>query len=154
MTAVLDGDELYEFTGGRAPTLEELRASYARQVVGRSPDHRQEWRNWIIRRKDNGDAVGYVQATIVDEGARAEIAWVVGLKWQGQGFASEAAQALVAWLDARGVTTIQAHIHPDHAVSAAVARRAGMLPTGRFDDGEQLWRRRRPGSQPGGAQDH
>ena len=66
---------------------------------------------------------------------------MVGLNWQRQGFASEAVRALVAWLDARGVTAIRAHIHPDHAASAAVARRAGLAPTAQIHDGEQLWRR-------------
>src|SRR5262249_56501868 len=114
---------------------------YARLGAGRSPDGREEWRNWIIRREPGRAAVGYVQATIVDGGTRAEIAWVVGLSWQRQGFAAEAVQALVAWLDARGVTVIQAHIHPDHAASAGVARRAGLVPPGPAADGEARWRR-------------
>lgn len=143
MVAVLAGDALYVFTGGSPPSLTELRARYTRLAAGRSPDGREEWRNWIIRREPDRAAVGYVQATVVDEGTRAEIAWVVGLAWQRQGFAAEAARALVAWLDARGVTTIQAHIHPDHRASAAVARRAGLLPTDHFDNGEQLWQRGR-----------
>lgn len=136
MVDVLGGD-LYAFIGGSAPTLEELRARYARQVAGGPPG--QEWRNWIVRVE--GQAIGYVQATITHEGRRAEIAWVVGERWQGHGYASEAARALVDWLDERGVSTVEAHIHPDHAASAAVARRAGLAPTGRFDDGERLWRR-------------
>jgi RimJ/RimL family protein N-acetyltransferase len=144
MTGVLSGDELYKFTGGRPPEFDELRAAYARQVVGHSPDGRQEWRNWIIRRHSDRAAVGYVQATIVDGGKRSEIAWVVGLEWQGRGYAVESARALAAWLEARGVVVIQAHIHPDHAASAAVARQAGLLPTDLFDDGEQLWRRDSP----------
>jgi RimJ/RimL family protein N-acetyltransferase len=73
--------------------------------------------------------------------ARAEIAWVVGRAWQGQGYATEAAAALVGWLDARGVRIVQAHIHPGHAASAAVASHAGLLPTGQLQDGEQLWRK-------------
>jgi RimJ/RimL family protein N-acetyltransferase len=143
MVGVLSGTALYTFTGGSPPGLVELRARYAALATGRSPDGREEWRNWILRREPDRAAVGYVQATIVDGGTRAEIAWVVGLNWQRQGFAAEAARALVAWLDARGVTVIQAHIHPDHAASAAVARRAGLVPMGRsdFDDGEQLWLR-------------
>ena len=143
MVGVLSGPALYTFTGGSPPSLGELRARYARLATGRSPDGREEWRNWILRREPDRAAVGYVQATIVDGGTRAEIAWVVGLNWQRQGFAAEAAGALIAWLDARGVTVIQAHIHPDHAASAAVARRAGLVSTGRsgFDDGEQLWLR-------------
>ena len=139
MVGVLSGAALYTFTGGSPPGLGELRARYARLATGRSPDGREEWRNWIMRRESDLAAVGYVQATIADGGARAEIAWVVGLSWQRQGFAAEAVQALVAWLDGRGVTAIQAHIHPDHVASAAVARRAGLAPTDQTDDGEQLW---------------
>ena len=92
-----------------------------------------------------GQAVGYVQATVVDGGRQAEIAWVIGVDWQGRGYATEAARALVAWLDSRGVTTIRAHIHPGHAASAAVARRAGLAPTGHVGEGEQLWQRDQPG---------
>jgi len=148
MVGVLSGDALYTFTGGSPPSLGELRARYAQLAAGRSPDGREEWRNWILRREPGRTAVGYVQATVVDGGTRAEIAWVVGLSWQRQGFAAEAAQALVAWLDERGVTIIQAYIHPDHAASAAVARRAGLVPTGRSDYGEHLWLRTRPGRDP------
>jgi RimJ/RimL family protein N-acetyltransferase len=163
MTGVLGGERLYAFTGGHPPTPDELRARYARQVAGRSADGREEWRNWIIRRAADGQAVGFVQATITARAAQpggapaggapaaggtgeeiAEVAWVIGLAWQGNGYAAEAARALVTWLDARGVATIQAHIHPDHGASAAVARGAGLLPTGQVDDGEQLWRRPRP----------
>ena len=143
MVGVLSAGALYTFTGGEPPGLDELRARYTRQVAGRSPDGSQEWHNWIIRREPGGQAVGYVQATVVDGGRQAEIAWVVGVDWQGQGYAAEAARALVAWLDSRGVTIIKAHIHPDHASSAAVARRAGLAPTAHFDDGEQLWQRDR-----------
>ena len=141
MVGVLSGAALYTFTGGSPPSLAELRARYAGLAAGRSLDGREEWRNWVIRREPDQTAVGYVQATIVDGGTRAEIAWVVGLSWQRQGFATEAARALTAWLDARGVTVIQARIHPDHAPSAGVARRAGLVPTGRSEDGEQLWLR-------------
>lgn len=143
MAGVLGGEQLYAFTGGHPPTAGELRARYARQVAGRSADGREEWRNWIIRRAADGQAVGFVQATIAERAGEeiAEIAWVVGLAWQGNGYAGEAARALVAWLDARGVAAIQAHIHPDHAASAAVARAAGLRPAGQVEDGEQVWRR-------------
>ena len=143
MVGVLSGAALYTFTGGSPPGLDELRARYSGLAAGRSPDGDEEWRNWILRREPDRTAVGCVQATVVDGGTRAEIAWVVGLSWQRQGFAAEAARALTAWLDARGVTAIQARIHPDHAASAGVARRAGLAPTGQTDDGEQLWLRAR-----------
>ena len=147
MVDVLSGEALYAYTGGAPPSLDDLRARYAGQVAGRSPDGREEWRNWILRHQPGGQAVGYVQATITDEARRAEIAWVVGLRWQGRGYATEAAQALIGWLDARGIQVIQARIHPEHAASAAVARRAGLRPSGVLEDGEQLWRRDRPAAR-------
>jgi RimJ/RimL family protein N-acetyltransferase len=152
MVNVLSAPELYEFTGGVPPTEGELRDRYARQAAGRSPDGSEEWRNWIIRARPGGPAMGYVQATITQAGTLAEIAWVVGLPWQGRGYASEAARALVGWLDRRGVRMITARIHPDHSASAAVARRAGLRPTPLIRDGERVWRRGLPspaGPSPG-----
>ena len=143
MVHVLSGAALYAITGGSPPGLDELRARYARQAAGRSPGGQEEWHNWILRREPGGEAIGYVQATIVEDGRRAEIAWVVGLRWQGQGYATEAARALIGWLDARGAVVIQAHIHPEHAASAAVAQRAGLRPSGVVTNGEQLWLRDR-----------
>lgn len=142
MVEVLGDESLYAFIGGEPPALEQLRARYGRLVVGGSADGGEEWHNWIARLRPHGRAVGTVQATVVDRGSRADIAWVIGLPWQGLGFASEAAQALVGWLDARGVATITAHVHPNHRASARVAARAGLSPTGEIDDGERVWRRR------------
>jgi RimJ/RimL family protein N-acetyltransferase len=82
-----------------------------------------------------------VQATVVDDGRTADVAWVVGAPFQGRGYAVEAAAGMVAWLRERGVAEVRAHIHPEHAASARVAERIGLLPTGdRDDDGEQIWR--------------
>jgi RimJ/RimL family protein N-acetyltransferase len=141
MVSVLGDQRLYAFIGGQPPTLDELRDRYGRLVVGRSADGTQEWHNWILRLRSHREAVGTVQATIVDEGRCAEIAWVIGVPWQGNGLASEATQALVAWLEERGVKTITAHVHPEHHASAAVASRAGLSPTDEFEDGERVWRR-------------
>jgi RimJ/RimL family protein N-acetyltransferase len=140
MVAVLGDERLHAFTGGRPPNLAELRARYARLVAGRSPDGTEQWRNWIVRLRD-GRAVGTVQATITAGGRAAEVAWVIAVAWQGQGLAAEAAGGLVAWLEAGGVQTITAHVHPDHHASAAVAARAGLAATGELRDGERVWRR-------------
>lgn len=70
----------------------------------------------------------------------AWVAWVIGAAWQGRGYASESATALVDWLRGQGVTTINAAIHPAHLASAAVARRAGLVLTSAEVDGEQVWR--------------
>jgi RimJ/RimL family protein N-acetyltransferase len=72
---------------------------YAR-LVARSPDPDKVWLNWIVRRRSDAQAMGTVQATLTmrDCESTANVAWVIGVDWQGQGFASEAARALVGWL--------------------------------------------------------
>jgi RimJ/RimL family protein N-acetyltransferase len=141
MVGVLADPRLYRFTGGVPPSRDELLARYERQSAGHSADGTEEWHNWIVRWRPAGEAIGFVQATIVDPRGPADIAWLIGVPWQGRGFASEAARALVAWLERSGVSLITAHIHPDHRASAAVAARAGLEPTDRIDDGERVWQR-------------
>jgi RimJ/RimL family protein N-acetyltransferase len=142
MAGVLADPRLHEFTGGRPDSPAELRERYRRWVAGPG-EGGTAWLNWIVRTRAGGAAVGTVQATLrtAPDGTRgADIAWVIGVPWQGRGYASEAASALVEWLQARGVRRISASIHPDHSASAAVARRAGLEPTGELHDGEVVWR--------------
>ena len=142
MSVVLADPRLHEFIGGRPDSLSELRERYRRWVAGPG-DGRTEWLNWIVRRRADGAAVGTVQATLetsADGRRSATVAWVTGVPWQGRGYASEAARALVDWLRARGVERISANIHPGHQASAAVARRAGLHPTVERTDGETVWR--------------
>ena len=139
MVAVLAGPELYAFTGGAPPTHSELRARYERWQAG-SPDPAVSWCNWAIVLRRAGCLTGTVQATISPRGGpAAEIAWVVGTRWQGQGIATEAARALVAWLGQQSVATVVAHIHPDHHASAAVATAAGLAATAESVTGETRW---------------
>jgi len=136
---VLDDERLHEFTGGRPATLAELRTHYTRLLVG-SPKTDEVWFNWIVRRRSDSQPVGTVQATLRDGRRSALLAWVIGVEWQRQGFASEAALGLVQWLRAAGVSDFAAHVHPEHAASEAVARNVGLEPTDWEIGGERVWR--------------
>ncbi|MEV8373055.1 GNAT family N-acetyltransferase [Kribbella sp. NPDC056861] len=136
MAEVLADPALYTFTGGEPPTVESLVERYRRQVAGPGREG-ESWLNWVISVTQYDTLAGYVQATVI--GDEAEIAWVVGTSWQGQGFAKEAAIALVGWLDAHGAQRITATIHPDHTASAGVAAAAGLSKTDQLVDGEILW---------------
>lgn len=160
MVPVLAHPALYEFIGGRAPTVEELTHRYLLQSTGpgnrsrandgRTPnpepmDEPEIWLNWIIRSRNTAMAAGFVQATVrgggkTDSETTAELAWVVGRKHQGRGYATEAAQAMVSALTRCGVARFAASIHPGNGASAVVAARLGLLRTGIRDaEGEDLW---------------
>lgn len=138
MAAVLADPALHTFIGGSPHSPEALRMRYERLVAG-SPDPAVSWCNWVLGRRADARLVGTVQATVT--GPVAEIAWVIGVRWQGRGYASEAARALVALLGRRpSLHTVLAHIHPEHPASESVARAAGLAPTDEEQDGERRWR--------------
>lgn len=141
MVAVLDDERLHEFTGGRPATLPELRDRYTQLEAG-SPYPDELWLNWIARLRRELNAIGIVQATVRARECqrKAYVAWVIGTAWQNQGFASEAAGALVAWLRGWGIRDIRAHIHPAHRGSEQVALRAGLEPSDEIVEGERVWR--------------
>jgi RimJ/RimL family protein N-acetyltransferase len=126
---------------GRPATISGMRDRYARLVAG-SSDSDEVWLNWIVRRRSDTQAIGTVQATLTTRNGQstATVAWVIRVDWQNQGFASEAARALIEWLWQHGVDEVIACIHPDHQASAVVATRAGLRPTHEQRDGEQVWR--------------
>jgi RimJ/RimL family protein N-acetyltransferase len=141
LAPLLDDPALHTYIGGRPATVDELRERYRRQVAGRSPDGSACWLNWVVRRRDSGHAIGTVQATITTQDGRtvAEVAWIVAVSHQHQGYARESAVEMVRWLRRHGIELVVAHVHPEHEASMAVARALGLRPTDRRVDGEVRW---------------
>ena len=138
----LDDVALHTYIGGEPAARAELDDRFARHVVGHYADGSQGWLNWAVREGSTNQLIGTVQATLTSTSRgtmAADVAWVVAASHQGRGFAAEAATAMVDWLRLEGVERITAHIHPEHAASAGVARRLDLHDTGRLIDGEVLW---------------
>ncbi len=143
MAELLDDTSLHEFTGGEPQTVDQLRSRYSRLVLGESPDGEQGWLNWIVRERVGGAAVGTLQAGLRDASGvmSAELAWVIGSRYQRLGYAKEAASGAIDWLRQRDVRVFVAHVHPEHAASMAVVRHLGLEPTEVSVDGETRWAR-------------
>ena len=139
--ALLKHPEIHIFTGDRPPaSADDVRATIRRRESRRSPEGDELWLNWTLRLKADQSVVGYVQAGV--KAGRADMAWVIGLPFQSQGFASEASQRVLEWLrDDLHVSEVRANINPDHTASQKVARKIGLRNGGtRTDEGEEVWR--------------
>jgi RimJ/RimL family protein N-acetyltransferase len=138
---VLDDDRLHEFTGDRLASVTELRDRFVLLAAG-SPREGEHWLNWVVRRRVDSQALGTVQVTVRSAQGRrvARLGWMIGIPWQGKGYASEAAVALVEWVERQGIDEIGANIHPGHRASEIVAERAGLQQTEEEFEGERVWR--------------
>ena len=134
---LLDDPALHEFIGGRPLTEPELEARYRRLVAGAPAGSDARWFNWTVRRSADSRAVGTAQATVT--GGEAALAWVIASRWQGNGYGSAVARALVAWAQRNGLEPT-ANIAPGHEASERVAARAGLSPTDEWAAGERVWR--------------
>lgn len=140
MVDVLSSPRLYVFTGGEPPDEAGLRRRYVTQTRGRSADGSQRWLNFIVTLEPDGQAIGYVQATIPQAPEPTEIAWVIGEPWQGKGYAHTAVKLLASELRRMGVADVVAHIHPEHVASQRVAKHLAMSLTDMAVDGEARWK--------------
>jgi RimJ/RimL family protein N-acetyltransferase len=140
MAPLLDDPRLHLFTGGNPPTLAELRTGYEQHLTGRSAAGGR-WLNWIVRRREDGVAVGGLEAALTAHGHEfvAELAWIIAAQYQGRGYAREGAAAMATWLRLHGAPVLVADIHRDHEASMAVARALGLSRTKAVADEDIRW---------------
>ncbi|MEH6585857.1 MAG: GNAT family N-acetyltransferase [Halioglobus sp.] len=135
---ILSDRGLYHFTGDEPPESEGALASHYRYLEGRkSPDASQLWLNWLVSLKGSDTPIGYVQATVSE--LHADIAWVIGSDWQGNGYATEAALAMSECLSKNGISAIRACINPNHMASQRVASNVGLSISELVSNGEDIW---------------
>lgn len=96
MFAVLRDPAIYEHENEPPPSLEWLRARFAKLETRASPDGREQWLNWVIRLPD-AELAGYVQATVHPDG-RAAIAYELASAYWGRGLARRAVEAMMVEL--------------------------------------------------------
>jgi len=125
MFALLSDPALYRYIDeAPPPDVEYLRARYARLETRESPDGRQHWLNWVVRRP-GGPPLGYVQATVLDNGS-AWIAYMLGSAHHGRGHATRATAAMLEHLEAGyGATRLLANVEADNLPSIRLLERLG-----------------------------
>jgi RimJ/RimL family protein N-acetyltransferase len=90
-----------------------------------------EWWMAAVERSDSGEVIGELVVHLSWEGRAAEIGYTFHPAHWGNGFAVEAATAMVAYLfDHPEITRVFGTLHPDNTPSARVLERVGMLHEG------------------------
>lgn len=110
----LDQPEVGTYIGGPyAESAEGMGIVIARWLSGPPADRPGEtWLNFVVRLAD-GTVIGHAQATVHDDWA--EVAWVLGSAWWGQGYGSEAAEALMNHVASLGgIQRVWATVHPEN----------------------------------------
>lgn len=130
MFAVLGDPAIYEFENQPPASAQTLRQRYRKLESRRAPDGSQLWLNWIVRLRDTGSAIGYVQVTVLPEG-KALLAYEFGSRWWGHGFAHEAALAAMQELrEHYGVIVVGAVFKQANHRSRKLLERLGMRTAG------------------------
>src|SRR4051812_44824605 len=94
MFQVLGDPGLYEYMNSSPPAnVATLFRQFEIWEGRRSPDRSELWLNWALRLKSNNLLMGHVQAGVFAD--HADIAWILGVRWQHLGYATEAANAVV-----------------------------------------------------------
>lgn len=124
--SALDHPEVGRFLGGPdVTTVIALRDRIGRLLAGPGPeDSASAWLNFVVRR--NGQVIGRLEATVYDDWA--EVAWVFGTPFWGQGYGREAAAWLVKYLESQSkLTELWATVDPGNLASIAILHRLGFL---------------------------
>jgi ribosomal-protein-alanine N-acetyltransferase len=93
-----------------------------------------------IVRKEDDRLVGAVGLTVDRDSENAELGYWVGHEYQGKGFATEAAGALVAFaFDTLGLHRVMARHFGSNPASGRVLRKLGMLNEGTLREHLRKW---------------
>ena len=146
LVAALADPSVGAFIGG--PDVTTVEALHARiDRLARGPGRPGErWLNFAVRVRATGVIAGRIEATVY--GSWAELAYLLGPAWGGQGYAREAVAWLIAQLRAAGVAEVWAAVHPDNARSIRLLEALGFVEAARggralgsYDPGDRVFRR-------------
>lgn len=121
-----------EYQNWIAPYSLESAREMATQIVAMQGPANNKW--WMLTITDLDDAVIYgdLALRLAWEGRSAEIGYTLAQEHWGNGYATEAINALIEYLfETVGVTRVGATLHPDNVPSAMVLERTGFRYEGR-----------------------
>ena len=93
--------------------------------------------NWAVRRSSDGRYIGKFDAEVSNQIA-TNVGYIVGLPFWGQGYATEAVQAVAAHLEQQGVIEQRAFVTLGNTASERVLTKAGFVRTRVIPDNDTI----------------
>jgi RimJ/RimL family protein N-acetyltransferase len=155
LLAMIDGAERFEADAG-VPLADGLRAMFVSGEVSpawiahlREAPGPDPWTLGfaVVHRGDERVIGSAAFKGAPDEDGVVEIAYGIAPSYEGHGYATEAAKALVAFARERvDVTSIRAHTKPENDASGRVLAKSGFQQVGEVEDPDDglVWRWERP----------
>ena len=140
MFGVLSDPAIYEFENSPPVSAAWLAERYAKLESRVSPDGKEQWLNWVVR-LPTGELAGYMQATIVSDGA-VHIAYELASRFWGRGIGSAAVSAMLEELAiSYGSCTFVATLKAGNRRSIALLERLGFERAAIHDSNDIVMRK-------------
>ena len=137
--AALQDDALYQWISNTKPvSVEALSARWLELESRLSPDQTEAWPIWMARRHSGGACLGRVDVVLYSQQLASNVGYYLFPPHWGQGYASEAVQAVCAHLDACGVQEYRATVTVGNLASARVLQKASFRYTRRIPDNDRI----------------
>ncbi len=104
-------------------------------------DPHERWWNWALVLRDAAvaAALGTVEVSLVDAGARALLAYAIGPTYWGAGYAFEASSAAIAYVrETAQAASVDAYIDTRNARSIALVERLGFDRIARIPEADVI----------------
>lgn len=131
-------------------SIDQLQAWWQQRESRLSPDGKEAWLNWAVKRKSDGAYVGKLDAEINREFIASNIGYIFFPEYWGNGFASEAVTSVVQHFSENNIIKIFATVTAGNNASCRVLEKSGFFQTRvipdndtirgvKFDDVEYIW---------------
>lgn len=124
--SLLQDEKLYRFIPQDPPTLESLQQRYKKWSARTSPDKKEIWLNWAVCAREQDHYIGHFQAGF-SEKKGFSIAYTIGSRFQGQGYATEGMASVINFLRVKmNATHIKSWVDTRNEPSIRLMNRLGI----------------------------
>lgn len=142
---------IYEWISSQPPkSIDQLQASWQKKESRLSPDAKEAWLNWAVRRRSDGAYLGKIDAEVNTESIATNIGYIFFPEYWGNGFATEAVSVVINHFSENNILKIFATVTAGNKASYQVLEKSCFVKTRvtpdsetirgvKFDEVEYVW---------------